>query len=135
MPSPGLNSLGTCSESSTPPASILYSLQRTPEVTTIDQTQETVNPNPDQTEHKEGLTDVNKSAPEPGNEKDPSMQVKDADVPWDVVQAQEDLPADVKATAWFMFNGKPVLVCAGGFYGKHEGNLQRLPIKVLVDNI
>lgn len=89
-----------------------------------EQTEEAVNPNPDQPEHKEGLTDVNDS-----------MQVKDADVPWDVVQAQECLPNDEKATAYFMLNGKPVLVCGSGFYGKHEGIFQRLPVKVLVDNL
>lgn len=97
---------------------------------------EKVNPNPDQPEHNNGLTDVNDSTPEPGNElEDTSMQVKDADVPWDVIQAQEGLPKGEWATGFFMFNGVPVLVCAGGFYGKHEGNVQRLPVKVLVDNI
>ena len=90
------------------------------------QAQEAVNPNPDQPEHTTGLTDVNDS-----------MQVKDSDVPWDVVQAQEDLAkvTPTRATAYFMFNGNPVLVCEGGFYGKHEGNIQSLPVKVLVDNI
>ncbi len=73
--------------------------------------------------------------PEPGNELDTSMHVKDVDVPWDVVQAQEGLPQGEIAGGYFMFNGNPVLVCAGGFYGKHEGNVQRLAVKVLIDNI
>lgn len=123
-----------------------------------DQTEEEeVNPKPDQPEHEGGLTDVNeqdgfqpgtpseaqmvaddeksKEAPEPGNEKDTSVNVKDADVPWDVVQAQECLPPDEKAVGFFMFNGNPVLVCGKGMYGKHEGTFQRLPVKVLVDNV
>lgn len=103
------------------------------------QTEGSVNPDgpvvPNPPEHKNGLTDVDDSAPEPGNELDTSMQVKDADVPWDVVQAQESLPDGEKAVSYFMFNGNPVLVCHGGIYGKHEGNVQRLPVKVLIDNI
>ena len=88
-----------------------------------DQTQEGIS-EPTPSDHTTGLTDVNDS-----------MQVKDADVPWDVVQAQECLPADEKAVGFFMFNGNPVLVCGKGMYGKHEGSFQRLPVKVLVDNL
>lgn len=83
-----------------------------------------------------GSDPVDPTPPEPGGVYlDTSMQVKDADVPWDVVQAQEGLPDGLIARGYFMFNGNPVLVCAGGFYGKHEGNVQRLSVKVLVDNI
>lgn len=80
--------------------------------------------------------EVTPPEPDPGNELEGNPhEVKDADVPWDVIQAQEGLPEGEWATGFFMFNGVPVLVCAGGFYGKHEGNVQRLPVKVLVDNI
>ena len=93
-------------------------------------------------EHTTGLTQVDDSIPvipsEPGTQLDTSMQVKDADVPWQVVQLQEGLPEDIRAKAYFVLNDQKInhiLVCANGFYGLHEGKVQRLPVKVLVDNI
>lgn len=81
------------------------------------------------------MAEANQRAAE--QEEKAGMQAEAADsndLPWQVIQAQEFLPAGEKTRAYFEFNGEYVLVCEGGFYGNHKGQVQKLHPKVLIDN-
>jgi len=53
------------------------------------------------------------------------------ETPWDVVEVMESIPDAADPHAYFYFNGNPIVIASGGFWGKHEGNIQKMPIHVL----
>ena len=60
--------------------------------------------------------------------------VNRADLPWQAVQLEEQLPEDVAMVGYYVLNRDYVIVTDKGFYGKHEGQVQCLRVFVVVDN-
>ncbi len=60
--------------------------------------------------------------------------IKNADLPWQVVQLAESLPQEVVLIAYFLIGADHVLITNRGFYGLHEGSLNGLKVFTVVDN-